>query len=59
MREGGLDTYRLCQQKVVVFWLNTKIFEYRIRPEPLHMILTDVIHAYLSPTGDELTQFSI
>lgn len=31
--------YRFCEQKIVVFWFNPQIFEYRIRPKALHVIL--------------------
>lgn len=31
--------YRFGKEEVVVFGLNTKIFEYRIRPEAFHVIL--------------------
>jgi hypothetical protein len=40
-------TYRLCQEEIMVFWLNAKVFEYRIRPKSLHMILRKLAYRLL------------
>jgi len=32
-------SYRLGEKKVVIFWLDAKVFEYRVGPEALHVIL--------------------
>jgi hypothetical protein len=32
-------SYRFRQEEVVIFRLDAEIFEYRVRPEPLHVIL--------------------
>jgi hypothetical protein len=38
--------YRFCQEEIMVFGLNSEIFEYRIRPEPLHMV--PILHLTMS-----------
>ena len=35
----GAGAYGLCEEEVVVFRLNSQVFEYRIRPETFHVIL--------------------
>lgn len=30
--------YRLSEQEVVVFWLDSQVFEDGVRPEPLHVV---------------------
>jgi hypothetical protein len=42
----GHSAYWFCKEEVVVFRLNSEIFEYRIGPEALHVI--PVLHLTMS-----------
>jgi hypothetical protein len=39
----GVGAYGLCEEEVVIFRLNSQVFEYRIRPETFHVILNGLL----------------
>jgi hypothetical protein len=43
----GDTTHRLCQQEVMVLWLNSKVLEYRVRPKSFHMVLRALAYRLL------------